>query len=158
MTDAGTRVRPVSAADRDILLEWANDPTTRSNGFTPEAISFEDHGRWFARRLADPDTRIWILEGRSGVPVAQVRYERAGGAAEVGISVSRADRGKGHGTAILIATADLAARELGVRELVALVLPDNLASVRIFEKAGYRPAGEAVRNGKRALRLERSVG
>jgi RimJ/RimL family protein N-acetyltransferase len=151
-------VRPVSAADRDILLEWANDPATRSNSFTPDAISAADHERWFARRLADPDTRIWILEGRSGVPVAQVRYERAGLAAEVGISVSRAERGKGHGTAILIATADLAARELGVRELVALVLPGNPASMRIFEKAGYRLAGDAIRNGKRAVRLEHTVG
>jgi RimJ/RimL family protein N-acetyltransferase len=150
-------VRRVSAADRDVILEWANDPTTRSNSFTPDAISSAEHERWFARRLADPDTRIWILESRSGVPVAQVRYERAGSAAEIGISVSPAERGKGHGTAILIATAELAIRELGVRELVALVLPGNPASMRIFEKAGYRPDGESTRNGKRAVRLKRTV-
>ena len=157
MSGSGTRVRLVSAADRDTLLEWANDPTTRSNSFSSEEISSADHQRWFAQRLADLGTRIWILEGESGEPIAQVLYERADSVAEVGISVSRTHRGKGHGTRILLATGDLAAREFGVRNLVALVLPENHASMRIFEKAGYRLAGETTRNGKRAIRLERTV-
>lgn len=39
------------------------------------------------------------------------------------------------------------ARETGFEEVVALTLPDNLASRRVAEKAGFEPAGECQHAG-----------
>ncbi len=152
----GLELRPASADDRDAILEWANDAETRANSFRNGPIEPGDHARWFAAQLTDPAVRIWLLV-KDGARIAQVRYSRSGDSAEVSISVAPAHRGRGYGTAILNASADLAGHALGVAKLVALVLPANAASVRAFAKAGYAPAGEELRHGKRALRFERAI-
>src|SRR5690606_2633534 len=48
------RARPVTAGDEKLLLEWANDPITRSNAFNPAPIPPADHHNWLTRRLARP--------------------------------------------------------------------------------------------------------
>jgi RimJ/RimL family protein N-acetyltransferase len=54
--------------------------------------------------------------------------------------------GRGLATDAARAAAEWAA-ELGFREVIALILPQNTASRRVAEKAGFRAAGEAERAG-----------
>ncbi|HEY7060815.1 MAG TPA: GNAT family N-acetyltransferase [Chloroflexota bacterium] len=146
-------LRPATRDDARLLWEWANDPDVRANAFFPEPIPWETHRAWLDRKLAAPDCRIWIA-ARGGAPVGQVRYDRAGDAAEIGISVAAAGRGQGLGTALLRASAPRACAELGVRRLVALVKPQNHASARAFERAGFRQVGTTTRHGQPCLEFE----
>lgn len=148
------RLRPVQAADRDILFKWANDPDVRANSFDPRPIAPETHLAWLERVLADSDVRMWILEV-TGAPVGIVRYQRGADEAGVGISIAREHRGHGHGVSLLLESAPLACSELGVRALVALVLPGNEVSARAFLRAGFEAAGETEKAGRRALRFVR---
>jgi RimJ/RimL family protein N-acetyltransferase len=147
-------IRPVSPSDRELLFRWANDADVRRNSFHPEPIPWEDHVRWFARKLSSTDTAIWILEV-DGVPAGQVRYERSGAdIAEVGISIAAEHRGRGHAADLLRRSAALACDRLGLRAIEAFVLIGNDASRRAFLRAGYRETGELTHLDQRARRFE----
>ena len=141
------RIRLIKAKDAELIWQWANDPSVRMNAFHQETISLETHLEWFRRRLASSDTRIWVLEA-SGVPVAQIRYDRVQpGAAEISFTVSADHRGRGFGTYMLIHTAERACRALGVRSVQGVAFKTNQASARAFIKAGFQQSAEKLISG-----------
>ncbi|HEX5870635.1 MAG TPA: UDP-2,4-diacetamido-2,4,6-trideoxy-beta-L-altropyranose hydrolase [Longimicrobium sp.] len=157
---SGNRLVLRRAAPGDALdfLRIANDPGVRANAFNPEPIALESHLAWYARRLASPDTAIWVIE-LAGVVAAQVRYDRMddGETAEIGYAVSSAFRGMGLGTRILELTWRMACQVLGVGAVRGVVIQGNTASVRAFEKAGFRTAGEMEMHGFDCVAFERRL-
>ena len=140
-------LRPVEPGDRDLLLEWANDPATRAASFYPARIEPDAHRRWFAARLGSPDAGIWIgeIEGR---PIGQVRVIRTDGTkGEVSISLATEARGRGLARPLLLAALSEAAERLGVTTFVAAVRPGNGASLALFRGAGFSDELPGERNG-----------
>jgi len=134
---APVALRPATAVDSGLLFDWVNRPDSLAVSLkTGGPVGRDNHEAWFAARLADPDTGIWIAE-RDDVPVGQVRLQRRGVALEVSIYVDGAARGEGAAARML----DLARAEAGKRwpgvPLLARVKPDNAASRRLFTRAGY---------------------
>jgi RimJ/RimL family protein N-acetyltransferase len=142
--------------DADLLLAWANDPTTRAQSFQPERINAATHERWLDERLSSSSSRLLIgLEG--AVPIGQVRFDRGfDGAVDVGISVAAQARGRGLGRTLL--AAGLAATRLdaslGVRTFVARIRLDNDASAALFRGAGFRLVEQSICNGIPCLVFE----
>lgn len=134
----------------------ANDREVRQNSFRPEPIGLASHLRWFAGKLASPASRIWV--GEVGYVMAgAVRYDRLdGGVAEIGIALFSPFRRRGLGTRLLEATWHEACVELGVSTLRARVRVENEASLRLFEKAGFRCLGQSVVNSHPCYVLERT--
>jgi RimJ/RimL family protein N-acetyltransferase len=130
-------LREATAEDAELLLAWRNDPVTRANSFEQGAIELESHRAWLTRKLASPDTRLWILTD-DGVPAGQVRYDRRGHAGEVSVAIAPEFRGRGFGSAILRLSAPRACSELALSEIRALVKPSNQASLAAFERAGFQ--------------------
>lgn len=129
-------VRHAELRDEGLLLEWANDPLTRANGYNPAAIKPEDHARWFRGRLRNPlGCRLFIVETIGSVPVGQVRFDDRGGEWEVSYSVAPEFRGRGVGRPMM----EAALRELGYEAstIIGQVKPGNIASRRIFEALGF---------------------
>jgi RimJ/RimL family protein N-acetyltransferase len=149
-------VRPVTAADADRLLAWANEPVTRAASFRPGRIAPDEHARWLAERLASPVSRLLI--GSIGTaPIGLVRFERgADGVAEIGITVDRDARGRGLGGALLAAGLASVRAEpaFGVTSFVARVRVGNDASIRMFERAGFRGRGVTSCHGVPCLVLD----
>lgn len=165
---------PATSNDADFLYRLSMEPTVRANSVRSEEFSFEQHKAWLANKLADPDVRIWIaLE--NGMPLGQVRYQKVvygkelwtGGPvatpaieasmAEVSIAIGDGWRGLGWGRTLLSATAGWVRKELEVRTLVALVLENNVDSVRTFLKAGYIWEADEERMGKRLWRYTKET-
>jgi RimJ/RimL family protein N-acetyltransferase len=67
----------------------------------------------------------------------------AGGRVEVGYGVSPTARRTGAATAALKMLTDLAF-EAGASEVLAEVLPENVASIRVVQKAGFAQVGSRV--------------
>jgi RimJ/RimL family protein N-acetyltransferase len=63
------------------------------------------------------------------------------GKAEIAFMVVDAYQGQGIGTVLMRHLADLA-REAGLKELVAEVLPENTAMLKVFKKFGFRPGSK----------------
>jgi [ribosomal protein S5]-alanine N-acetyltransferase len=131
-------------ASRDFLIPW--EPTWPADDLTRGA---------FRRKLAQAqlDARdesgfsflIFKAEGLEligGITLSNIR-RRAAQTATLGYWMGERHAGKGHMTRAVRLLADFSFRELGLDRVEAACLPENLASVRVLEKAGFRREGYA---------------
>ena len=152
MTSPEPTLRPVAEADCELLLAWANDAEVRRASFRSDPIVPAEHRAWFAARLADPRTRIYVLEV-GGRPLGQIRFEEREGGALIGVSVAAEARGHGYGATAIRLGCERWFADGGAGPAVALVKPDNAASLAAFERAGFTQDGESWTDGQRAVRL-----
>ena len=149
-------LRPATTDDSDLLLSWANEPSTRAASFRPQRIAAGVHRRWLAERLASPSVRL-LIGAVDATPVGVVRIERdTHGSVEIGISVVEAARRQGLGRRLLAAGLD-AVRDDPVftgRTLVARVRADNKVSIRLFEGAGFEVREASLCHGLPCLVFE----
>ena len=118
--------------DADLLLEWRNDPSTRAASHSVEVVEREDHIKWLASSLDNPNRRLRIVE-EDETPVGTVRADLAGGVYELSWTVAPHARGRGIGKQ----TVALFASEL--RDPIrAEVKEGNAASAAIAEFAGMK--------------------
>ena len=69
------------------------------------------------------------------------------GVVEIGYSVRPCYRGRAFASEAVAALADWALRRPGVTRVVAETSPDNVGSVRVLEKVGFRRMGHGVEPG-----------
>jgi RimJ/RimL family protein N-acetyltransferase len=148
------RLRPATMDDADVLLEMRNEPTTRRWSLDGTPIPRPHHLAWLERRLAAPDEgRIWVAE-LDGEVVGQSRIDVLGhGSGEISVGLAPPARGRGLGGWLIREATARGEAELGLREVVAVIKPDNAASLRAFERAGYGGARTIERLGARVLVL-----
>lgn len=133
-------LRSAEPGDEELMLNWANDPAVRANGFANGKIEPETHHRWFSRRLSQTEScRIYIAENDSGMPVGQVRFERRDDGWQIGYSLDAAFRGLGLGRALLEHALRRLATEVVGGQAIAIVKEGNIQSCRIFQRLGFTP-------------------
>ena len=130
-------IRPAENQDTMCLLSWANQPDSlNASLFTRQKIAREAHERWFAERLLDPNTRIWVIE-QTGKPVGQIRRQDKGEGLEVAIFVEAAVRGCGiAGDALELALQEAQAVWCDA-PILARILKHNSQSKRFFARHGF---------------------
>ena len=147
------RLRPAGAGDSRLLWEWVNDPQVRAASFSSAAIPWKTHDEWFTEKLESGAASILIAENDEGTPVGQIRFDlRADGEAEIAISIAKSWRGRGL-AAVLIRQAQSGLSGGRCPRLHAYVKPENVASVKAFEKGGFKQAGIARVRGNAAVHL-----
>jgi UDP-2,4-diacetamido-2,4,6-trideoxy-beta-L-altropyranose hydrolase len=136
--ETALKVRLATLDDEALLLEWANDPATRSNAFSPGTITPATHAVWFRQRLGNrAGCRLYIVETVDGIPIGMVRFDRSGNEWEVHYSIAQSLRGRGLGRAALAAAlADLAA-EMRDATVFGQVKESNHASRKVFESLAF---------------------
>lgn len=147
MSDVPPRVtlRRAAAADCRRLWEWRNEASVRAASFHSAPIPLEDHERWFASRLADSATPIFVVVTEDGRETGYVRFDMDGGEVRVSTAIAPEYRRRGYGpAAIQAAVQALGPVDPGSR-VVALIRPDNRQSEAVFLRAGF------VREGRRAV-------
>jgi len=145
------KLRPVVDADCKLLWRWANDPTARAASFDPRPIAWGEHVAWFRARRSDGHSRIYVIED-SGQPVGVVRFALEGpGEAVVSINIAPAARGRGIGPDALRQACALVFEEDAVSAVTAYIKPENAASLRAFEQAGFAHTGSTAREDETAM-------
>ena len=149
------RVRPAVAADEHLLLQWANDPTTRRNSFDPRVIAAELHHRWLQDKLsAGRNCLLLVVETADAVPLATVRFDRTEAGWKISYSLAAEYRGRGLGLRIVeLALATLARQYPESSCVVARVMAANEPSQRLFRRLGF----EVVSNTAGAVEYRRSL-
>jgi RimJ/RimL family protein N-acetyltransferase len=126
------RLRPARLADAEILLAWRNDPLTVAASHTDRPVASQEHRRWLASNLDNPDRRLYVAE-TEGVAAGTVRLDRDGDGWRLSWTVAPAFRGRGLGKAMVRLVAQ------GLSGTVrAEVKAANAASARIALHAGLR--------------------
>jgi RimJ/RimL family protein N-acetyltransferase len=124
--------------DEDLILQLANDPLVRQSAFSTSTVDPVNHRTWFRKRLRDLENcRIYVVETAEGLPIGQVRFERAGDAWEIDYALDPRARGRALGKP-LIQCAMLALRtSMDDALLLGRVRDANRASRRVFEALDF---------------------
>jgi len=151
-------LRPARLGDDKLLWQWANDAEVRAASFSREPIPWGAHVRWLAERVVDKNTLFLIAEGSDKNPIGQVRFDIAGTGAELNISLCNEKRRSG----LAVPTIHAAVLELFSQRdcdrVDAYVKPENVASVRVFERAGFERIGMTAVKGNPAIHFRRRRG
>lgn len=123
------RLRKATMEDAERLFQWRNDPVTRAASINRDPVAWHDHLAWLEASLTNPLREILIAE--DGVPLGTVRLDKDL-RTEVSITLAPAARGHGQATSLIA----LATQTKG--PFVARIRPDNPASRRAFQKAGFQ--------------------
>lgn len=134
----GLEARAVEPTDERLLLDWANDPTTRQMAFNPKQIDEINHHQWLLRRLGDPSSfRMFIVETTAGVEIGQVRFEHDDDIWMISYSIAREFRGRGLASRVLDASLKALYDAVGPSFVAGRVRPENEASRRVFERLRF---------------------
>ena len=137
------RVRTARFADALALLRWRNDPVARAKSGSSNPIGLVEHLRWFRRSKFNADTIILIIVAGSGARVGTVRFV----ASEpdlwtTSISIAKEARGRSYGIGGLLAGEAYVQSQHRQPVFRARVSMDNIASQKLFERAGYSQIGK----------------
>ena len=119
----------------ELYYEWANDEGVRNNSINKSSISWRKHVEWFNNKLADNNSYLFLVL-IEGIPIGQVRFDDEGDYYRIDYSIAKQFRGKNLGKKLL----ELAINKLknkSQKQLIGEVLPNNIASSKIFEELGF---------------------
>jgi UDP-2,4-diacetamido-2,4,6-trideoxy-beta-L-altropyranose hydrolase len=131
-------LRPVEIGDIKDLFEWNNHPLARKNSLRSEAITWEEHNRCFAERLADTLTTIYILCSNRE-KLGAVRFEEKENGVRISVVLNPDYIGKRLGSELIrLGTEQYVKEKKSARPIFAEVKSDNLPSKKAFLRAGFQ--------------------
>jgi RimJ/RimL family protein N-acetyltransferase len=119
------KLRPVTMADADFLLELKNDPEVRRWAIiSHDEIKKENHLFWLRKKLLE-DVRFFILvEGQDKLGDLRVEADR-----EISVRIVEKFRGKGYASKALNSIAG---------SVYAKIVEGNIASMNLFTHNGFK--------------------
>ena len=131
-------LRLAKKQDCEVIRRWRNDNTTRKYSFNTEFIPYEKHKAWFENVLRDENRKILIVEEEgSTVGVIRLDINPKNRIAEININIAPHRRGKGLGLLGIKNTCRYAFESLNVKETVVKIKKENIASTKMFSRAGF---------------------
>lgn len=135
--DQPVKLEILSDAYMLLLHDWQSSAGARTYSRNPAVPTVEEHCRWFGKATSDPGQLLCLIT-HAGIPGGYVSLrpwngDTGNGAWEVSILLAPEMRGKGIGLHALNGISDY----VGGGHLNAYVHPENTASQRLFERAGY---------------------
>jgi len=140
LMDGVVRLRPLGAADAPAIVQACNDPdTARFIPGMPSPYS-SSHARGYLESVGgfDPNERVALAIADATTDDLLGAIEvRLGEAGSIGYWVAPSARGRSVATRALVLLSRWAIHERGVERLELTTHPDNVASQRVAEKAGF---------------------
>jgi len=131
-------IRKVRSEDMEDVFYLSNQDYVRKHSINKGKIKWEDHVGWFNNTIHDCDSVFYVVTDNADRFLGQIRYKIENGIATVSISLSHLITGKGLSNFLLLKSINQFFNEKkGVVEIVAYVSENNIASVKLFEKAGF---------------------
>lgn len=141
-------LRAVEPEDLELLYRIENDPGLWAVGSTLAPYSRKQIHDYVAAYSADiyaeRQLRLMIADAETGQTVGTADltdFSPADMRAEVGLLIDSPFQRQGYGLAALNALADYARRTLQLHQIYAIVPADNVASMALFRRAGFRTGG-----------------
>jgi len=139
-------LRKMSPEDKYIIFEWANDEQVRANSFNSSSISFEEHSRWFEKKILDKSAWYYICE-LNGEPVGLIRFDIRDNKLITGITIDKKYRGKKLSSKFLRKACEIVKKQTDL-PIVAYIKKVNIPSIKSFEKAGFTYHSDLIINNR----------
>ncbi len=134
-------LRPLSASDLGLTLEWRNKLRIRSQFITSDVIPRSAHDAWFSAYSNNHCDFVYVIaeEDRDVGQISLYDIDWEAGSAEFGRLMIGEDDRLGTGLASRATKLLLmhAVEDLKLKRISLQVFEDNLTAIRIYEKAGF---------------------
>jgi len=141
----------VEREDLPLLTEWQNTPEI-SGGF----MFRQQKSRAEAEKEYDnrpPDSKTFFIERKDGKKIGWIGHFLSGRLLEIYYYLLPSERGKGYGTEAIVIMVDYLFLSRDLTRVQATCDPDNIASQRVLEKAGFKKEGIIRKVGFNAGRI-----
>lgn len=145
LSDGKIKLRAMEPDDLDVLYRWENDTSLWDVGCA--IAPFSRKQLWDYIETYDGDIfkmrqlRFMIEEIESHAAIGTIDlydFDPVNNRAYVGILIDSDFSNQGYGARALHLIADYARKKIGMHQLVAIVPEDNIHSLKLFEKCGYK--------------------
>lgn len=137
LEDGDIVLRPLGEEDVPALVEACRDPEIPRRTSVPDGLT-EAQARDFVVEGVD----VWaIVDADTDELLGTIGFKVRHARGDFGYWLKKEARGRGVATRALVLLTRWAARERGLGRLQLIVEPDNLASIRVAERAGFRREG-----------------
>lgn len=131
------QVREATLEDSKLIFNLSNDPFVRKNSINQEEIKWEKHLSWLKGKINDCNYII-LLFFHKELLVGQVKFEIINEIAFISISITSNFRGKGLAKTLLKESVEkIKTHNNNIKKLIALIKPENKASIISFKKLGF---------------------
>lgn len=122
------------------LWVWRNHPGARKWCFSKTKFDFKSHKSWFEKEMRDSKSKIYIAFNRKKEKIGQVRFRIDGKKlARINVNLNPEFFARNLGNKIIKkATEVFLKKNPQLKEIIAEIFGDNIASQKAFQKAGYR--------------------
>lgn len=142
------RLRAVEPEDLETLFRYENDRGLWAVGSTLAPYSrkqiYDYVAQYSADIYAERQLRLMVDDAETGVTVGTADltdFSPADMRAQVGLLIDGPFQRQGYGSATLAALTEYASKTLQLHQLYAIVPADNIASLAVFRRAGFRTGG-----------------
>ncbi len=104
------------------------------------ALTHPEQWEWYA---------IWLIELKTGTHAGELCFKGIdeSGSAEIGYGIAENYQNCGYATEAVCAVVDWALKQNTINCVTAEVVKDNIASVRVLEKSGFKLTGRIGEEG-----------
>lgn len=152
-------IRTFEPRDAQPWVAMLSDPDVRRYLPTSPIPALGDFSRALERRLRlerETGCALWAVDAKDmGALVGQcglVPVEGKGPEIEIAYHFAKASWGNGYATEAATAVVEYGLKTIGLERIIAIVMPQNVASCRVVEKAGMQFEGIATYYGIANLR------
>ena len=138
-------VRPAQLGDAQRIWEIRNEPASRAVAASQEVIPLTQHIDWFNNKYFKQRGNFYFVGEVDGNVIGYCRFDLEGDHYLNSIAVASSMHGKGVGT-ILLGQAIEQLKTGADKPIHAEIRKHNLASVKIFEKNGFKKVSENDQN------------
>ena len=143
------KIREAKESDVKLIFNWSNDSLVRAQSFYSKTIEFDNHKNWFKEKLQNYNSLL-LINKFDKKNIGLVRFELEKNMCTIGILLDEKYRGKGLSSLMLINSSAYYFKRFSM-PIFAYIKESNIASIRSFEKAGYKFFNETKVNGFNTL-------
>ena len=137
------KIRPAQLGDAQRIWEIRNEPASLAVATSQEVIPLPQHVDWFNNKYFKQNGNFCFVGEVDGNVIGYCRFDLEGSHYLNSIAVASSMHGKGIGTILLGHSIE----QLGTGDSIhAEVRKHNLASVKIFERNGFKKISEDENN------------
>ncbi len=146
-------LRTACEFDSQKVFELSNDPSVRGQSINRSSIDWNEHTKWFAKKMSDDNYIFLLAFDKKDNFIGQVRFQLENETAVISISIAQEFRGKGLSKKILSESCTNSFQQSsGLKTILAFIRPENSASVRGFKSAGFEYDSEEIIGGEKFLK------
>lgn len=141
----GIKVRPAQLSDAEGIWEIRNEPASLAVAANPEIIPLDKHIAWFTDKYFSGKENVCFVAEVDGNVVGYSRFDLGQNKNQYinSIAIASSMHGKGIGTLLLKQSIEQLKSQIPIH---AEVRKFNIASIKMFERVGFKKISEDEKN------------